>query len=287
MLNGTLKFLLRHLKIDIRRTPGKPLPMMYRDPLEAMAAANSGLAVAIECALDACVIFNGLSFSSTGWHPFVETAKEFLAGSSNYSGSTLERYYEYWQPRDGLDALIGATNGPEILRSLPSYVMHSPWIMTGLNKRLEGIESIARLENTLFGDATLTIADGHGLQGPVSQRKAALEHRRLTAVTSSLRDRGYDRTQGDIAVQVLKRGHEYRFRIAHGHHRAAALAALGYSHAPCSPRMLVDRDDIERWPQVSNGTWTIEQALVYFNHHFDFDSRAWARHTGCLIEESE
>jgi len=104
--------------------------------------------------------------------------------------------------------------------------------------------------------------------------------KRLINITSSIRFRGYDRTLGDVVVQILKRGNDYIYRVVHGHHRAAALAALGYSLLPCIPRMLVDIALIDEWPQVRSGIWERKQALEYFNHHFDFKSQEWARNMG-------
>ncbi|MCG3169175.1 MAG: hypothetical protein CALGDGBN_00688 [Pseudomonadales bacterium] len=276
---------LNHFGLEVRRVPGRPLAPMYRDPLSAIRSVRMQQPAAIEAALDSCVIFNGLSLSRTGWHPYVAAGREFIAGTSqSYRGSILERYHLAWQPIDGLSALIGASKGPSSLAEFPPYVMHAPWFNVLPEQRLKGIAKIARRENAAFGGQEMTIVEGHGLQGPVSSRKGEVEYGRLISVLRSLQHRGYDRTHGDIAVQILKRGEAYRFRLAHGHHRAAALAALGYAVAPCTPRMLIDRDDVDNWPQVSNGTWSIKQALAYFDHHFDFDSLAWARKLGLAYE---
>lgn len=60
------------------------------------------------------------------------------------------------------------------------------------------------------------------------------------------------------------------------------MTALGFQTIPARfhRQHVVDIEMAEHWPQVRSGLWTQEQAEAYFNHLFDFDSRAWARARG-------
>ena len=143
-------------------------------------------------------------------------------------------------------------------------------------------ERNVEVESLSIGGRVLTIKDGYGLQGPVSPEKALFEHKRLIDVVRSIQEIGYDRALGDMTAQVLKRGQEYRYRLMHGHHRAGALVALGYVSIPIVPTMLVDKEEVEHWPQVYRGIWSSDEALAYFDHLFDFDSGAWAQNIGMV-----
>lgn len=264
---------------QIPRTP----PEAIDDPREAITRLRRGQPVVLSCPLDACVIFNGLSFSPHGYHPFATAAAERLARpEQQFSGSSLERYYVSWQPRDALAALIGAAGGPGILKDYPPYLMLAPWLDTTLVDRQAWIEKTLRWESPAAAAGPLTPADGHGLQGPVSPAKGEAEYARLVDVLASVARHGFDRTRGEIAAQLLKRDGDVRYRIVHGHHRAAALAALGYDEIPVEPSQLIDVDEVASWPHVRSGLWAASAAAAYFHHHFDFDSAAWARARGLL-----
>jgi hypothetical protein len=283
---GTKALLNRALapfNLEIRkRVRPHPITDVIDNPLEACSRLRSGTPTAIEAAVEKCVIFNGLSFGETGWHPFVAALAEYSADPGRgYSGSILDRYYAAWQPRNGLECLIGAP-GPQVLAGYPPYVMHAPWLAATPDEQLLRNSRLVELENRIFGGAGMGIEDGYGLQGPVSRRKGELEYRRLIEVNDSIRERSYDRSRGDITVHVLRRDDEFRFCVRHGQHRAAALRHLGYDSFPVLPKMLVDRSAVNHWPQVYGGAWGAEEALAYFDHLFDFDGRRWAKERGLL-----
>jgi len=249
--------------------------------MKAVSLNRSGRTVVIRAPLEHCVIFNGLSLGPTGWHPFVAAGREALAtGRTEFEASILDRYYTAWQPANALEALIGARRGPEILESYPPYLMYAPWLEMSPDERLASMQYIIEMENAAAGADETAAEGGHGLQGPVSITKARIEYRRLLEVLASIQASGFDRSRGDITVQVLKRGDEYRFRIAHGHHRAAALAALGHDHIAVVPKKVIDLAEAPHWPRVYRGPWSQAQAEAFLHHHFDFDSLAWASALG-------
>lgn len=270
---------LRALKAS--RARRLPPPEVIEDPRDAIVRFSRGERVAMAGPIEDCVIFNGLSFASRGFHPFAAAADELLASpGQGYQGSCLQAYYARWQPADALEALIGAPTGPAVLRSYPPYLMLAPWLDISIEDRLEWIHKTMRWEGKEPGGEAMGPEDGHGLQGPVSERKGAAEHARLKNVLDSVRSRGYDRREGDLAAQVLVRGTELRFRIVHGHHRAGAVRALGADTFIVQPSAVIEIEAIDQWRHVRSGAWSRTQAEAYFHHHFDFDSGAWARGLG-------
>ena len=274
--------LLRPLNLEIRRRRKRALlPSPVADPLLAISMIHSGEAAAIECALSKCVIFNGLSLGPGSWHPFVAVLNERAAQPGHrYEGSILERYYQRWQPANGLECLLGPLPGPRALENFPAQLMHVPWMEPSPQERLAFTRQVIEIENSCFTKEAMGVEHGYSLHGPVSGVKGALEYRRLVELLESIQRHGYDRSRGDITAQVLKRGDEYRFRILHGQHRAAVLAHLGYASIIVVPQLLVHREEAPHWPQVRRGVWSTEEALAYFDHHFDFGARAWAQSVG-------
>lgn len=261
-----------------------PPPPVLETPEAALERHREGGEAAFFCPVEHCVIFNGLSMAVGGWHPFVQTVREHLiTGQDGYAGSILERYYQGWQPSNALEALIGATAGPAELTRYPAHLMHAPWLRDGPEERLRSMERIMREEGREHGGVRLKASEGHGFQGPVSARKGELEYQRLRRVLKSIQSQGYDRQYGDVHVQVLRRGNDHRFRIVHGHHRVAVMSALGHEAFVAVPRFVVCREEVASWPWVQRGPWTVNSALRYFDHHFDFDSLAWARARGLPV----
>lgn len=283
VVKKTIKSGLKYFGFELRRTRSSPIPQVYREPLEAVVAKKAGKPAAFCCPIGLCVIFNGLSFSSNGWHPFVAAAREYLSGYHTiYKGSILEKYYSVWQPQNALEALVGVGGSPEELLSYPPYMINAPWYNFSHSEMLRLMSNIAKEESINYGKTPLTISDGYGLQGPVSYKKGALEYGRLISVLESIRLKGYDRSLGDVEAHILKSNNQMRFRITHGHHRVSALAALGYDSVTVLPKMLISCDEVESWPHVANNTWTTSQALEYFFHHFEFNSAQWAIDRGLL-----
>ena len=279
-----IKSALRALSLEVQRIePHSALPPVYHCVNETQTRINSGQGAAYLCPLAELCTFNGFTFAPDGWHPFVAATKEYLHGRrKTYTGSILENYYRAWQPTNALEALIAPLDGPALLRELPAYTAHQPWLPMHPEERLTMMEDNIRNENLWTGKVHLDASFGYGLQGPISPEKADIEYARIAQLTDSIQRRGFDRTRGeeDITVTAVERDGEYRFCIAHGQHRAAVLSALGHNEVPVTFIRLVHLSEAEHWPQVYRGTWSEAQAHAYVNYLFDFDAYAWARARG-------
>jgi hypothetical protein len=116
---------------------------------------------------------------------------------------------------------------------------------------------------------------GNQFNGPKSAEAGSHNYRRLVDVMNAIRRWGYWRTNrdtGDIDGIVLSRGRSWTLFVLGGQHRSAALAALGYRTAPVrvqNAASLVDRDEVETWPNVRNGLFTAREAAELFDRIFE------------------
>ena len=276
---------LVHSQLRARGYELRPLPQpptLLDDPREAFRSKRAGETVAFQCPVDHSLMYNGLSFDPTAWHPFVATLKAYEDGTAlQYDGSPLQAYYQAWQPEHAREALIGCPSGPKALTHLPAYTFYVPWLLVRPDERRamvkRGIDAFYE-GNGLDPDSSF----GYLMHGPVSQEFGELEYERLVTVYDSLKANGYDRRHGDIVVTLLQRDGELRFGVEHGNHRVAAMAALGYDTIPARYVNVrrIDRAEAPHWPQVRRGFWDVQSATAYFDHLFDFDQVAWARTVG-------
>ena len=126
--------------------------------------------------------------------------------------------------------------------------------------------------------------------GPYAEKKMLLELKRLFFLADALRSKGFNRAYGDCLFRVFRRHGEFRFvPDGGGYHRTVVMAALGYPWISARfflAPALIDVDEAEYWPQVRRGVWTKAQAIAYFNHLFDYNSRDWVRQQTGLLKYS-
>lgn len=74
----------------------------------------------------------------------------------------------------------------------------------------------------------------------------------------------------NLQCYLLLAGDDYRFRISQGHHRIAALAALGYETITLQLefRNTIRRSEVEWWPAVRQGWFTRKEAVTVFDRIF-------------------
>lgn len=288
---------IRKAGIEIHRVPGRyddtykntaDLPPIFNDPLAALAYEQSGKIAAFQCPLDLTIKPNALSYGSDKWHPFVETLREYEKGEiTTYEGSVLEAYYSIHQPANAAEGIIGFQQTPEFFKHKPAHIYrHSPWRSLTVQEIDGEIRRFTKKHSISHGDEVMTLeSDGYQYHGPVSLRKGRLEYQRLIRTYENIKENGYDRKQGHAHFFILRRGTETRFlALGSGNHRSAAMAALGYDTIPAlfQRPSFIDSNMAQYWPQVQENLWSREQAFAYFNHLFEFDSKAWAREIGLL-----
>lgn len=248
--------------LDLRDITTDPIDAVYRAGSSQTSAQNSWVIINVPMSL---LISSPMGFGDKSQYPdpFVETVNNYRNGVCvTYEGSILEKYYHFWQPNNAAE-LLGLSEheaSEALLRTSPPGTVW-PWDFDDPERR-------ARQNHV--GD------EGWQHCGPVTQDKGRMEFYRYQKVVNSIIKNGYQRNvdsiDGDIAAQVLLRGTEWRFLICDGMHRFAALKALGRSTIPVCLRrwpMLIRREDVLSWPNVTNLLFNADSATKIFDRLFD------------------
>jgi hypothetical protein len=240
------------------------------DPIAAGYLAD-GRAFVIDVAMDRCRRGWGAVCFALGQgslDPIVRTARAHVRDSCTaFEGSPLARYYEHFQPKTAAEVLGLDASDP--FNEMSPLAVQMPWSVT---VSLETRRAMIRKENRGHG-VSLDAEHGWYGFGPVSTQKGCLEMSRLARICGSIRKHGFrrrDNMDGDIRATALIGDKGWVCWIGSGHHRIAALSALGYARVPIRFMSggfgpLVRRADVDAWPQVRNGLYTRGQALVVFD----------------------
>ena len=235
--------------------------------------------IAFEMPLAKCRYPFHFSYDPLGWHPFVQTLKQYQENPElRYRDSVLFEFYSKHQPKSLLEAFFGTPDAvADDLSSLaelaiPQYEPFFPWDPK---------------KPTAKGEKGLGSAHGHQGFGPVSDDKGELELRRLTQTYDSIKASGYQPSHGhdgDIRGYLLKTDDDYRFIVRQGLHRAAVLSAMNYTHIRVRffdpyPRAIFEHE-LSNWPQVKNGVMTQKAAECIFSMFFQENGTEKARRIG-------
>lgn len=188
--------------------------------------------------------------------PFRADCNPFVAAISQ-GASALEHHYDTFQPKNLCEMHALPAMGRKGEDLTPFQV---PW-MRGTKSSL------------VYGEAGLGAEHGISHYGPVSPQKIEKEMVRLMGTYESIRKNGFNPIKyGDIKGYFLRRDDEYRFQIAGGKHRVAALAHMGVKSIPVRMRegwpRVIDRADYRNWPRVLEGEVDPEFALAVFDRYF-------------------
>lgn len=264
---------------------GERVPPIFDDPLEAFYyhTGRDGQPAGFWLPIADMVKMQGFRYPPCGYEPSTISIMEYESGRhAEYEGSHIKQWFTEWQwkPKNFKEALLGIRCRSN-LEKLEPHVFILPWDSIDLSKRRRQIEDHRRQQAQAFGFHKSSLSDQAEL--------GRLEYTRCVAVFNSIKRDGYDRNQGDVNVTMLQRGNERKFLLTGGgNHRTVAMAALGAGKIPARhhgyPKIIYP-EHVDYWPQVRRGLWERETALEYFNHLFDFDSRAWAKERGLLMED--
>ncbi len=236
---------------------------------------------AFEIDINYCVSHNGLSFSETGWHPFVATLKDF--GDKKhmaYKKSILEKYYNSFKPKTSFEPCISPNYLSNEYLKLPHYSYIFPWDLVDANIKTKGFEKDHLNENATAGKR-ISISAGSSHHGPVDIIKGEIEFKRLIKLFNSIITKGYSRKSGrdgDIMGTLLFKEGKYRFIVEIGFHRVAVLKALDYKKIPVRllTPIVVEKEHVLMWNKVKSGLWSKLSAEKYFDSLFTFNSKEWA-----------
>lgn len=222
-----------------------------------------------------CRSLNGFGFTHESWNHFRATLEEIsLNPGQPYKDSTLKRFYDLFQPRNRQEHLFGK----EVTNLYPldqGWTLH-PWLASG-----------NRLINP--GSSPVTRVNGNHHYGPNSEAFGKAEYERLKITFDLISKNGYLPEifpDGYVRGFFLKDGGDYRFIVLEGQHRMATigLLAIPVIKARFKPGfdLVVDLEDIENWPQVKNGLYSVALAEKVFRYYFEEDGRRKAQMLGLL-----
>ena len=210
----------------------------------------------------------GFSYADEGWHPFVETLKEYAENKSlKYEDSTLAFVYEKYCPRNVQEVLLDHLEEP-----LEPFCSWPP-----VNDLLRWVWAL----NTSSAKSYLRHAkkrqqeEGWIYFGPHSPEYGKKEFTRLISVYNSIEAKGYQSeltTKDPVNGYFLKNEDNLRFVLLQGNHRVAALNALGYSDVDVVIRKghpaVVDRKDLKKWTRDFGGIYSSYLVRVLFDTLF-------------------
>jgi len=221
--------------------------------------------------------------ATSGWHPFVAVLHQWSANPElRYEDSVLAEFYRRFQPRNQVEFLfprdVAAAHADAALARAPmgaGYAPLVPW-------------QLALEPGSDRGEHGLGPEHGHQSFGPVSSAKGRTEFTRLRSTFVSIRDQGYQPTRAgrEISGLFVLRGDDYRFVVRAGHHRMAALAALGVATVRVGffrqdPRA-VNVEAVRTWPLVREGVFDEALAVRFVDQLFAEDQSWRGRDLGLV-----
>lgn len=263
------------MPVDLSRS--HPRHAALRAPLEKALGRIGLLGAAkaqpkfelVEARLADGIGLHHFSLAANGVHPFVRAAEAGIRSPLDQHGAivgVLAAYYAEVTPGNAADWLdLPRAVAPPSLLWAPPWAATMPWQTQTPAEWRAAREKGIPSENRIAGQE-LSILEGWHACGPVSERKANIEGRRLSSLLTSLREHGlrrHDGRDGDIDAVLLRGESGQRWWVNSGHHRSAVMSALGYETAPVRIRAVIDVRKAWAWPQVAAGLFTREQAVAF------------------------
>jgi hypothetical protein len=236
----------------------------------------------VNLGIDSGVTLPAFRLTGKGCHPFVSALKALdnqdqFVSQLSYIKTAMDRFYSNYQPSNAFDILGLEGHYDHTLKSLEPYVLTLPWDEATPKKEQRAKRKSIREENRVL-NVNLGADDGWAWSGPVSDEKLDIEARRLLGVYTSIVQNGYNRNNGpdgDIRVNVLfdelLNTATWQSRV--GQHRVIALSSLGFEKIPCRVSKFVSRSEVDAWPNVRNGLYSTDIALLIFDHMFSLGQR--------------
>lgn len=208
----------------------------------------------------------GFSYDISGWHPFVETLKEYINNPKiRYKDTSLAKLYHQYQPSSLQEILLDDFDFPITpLSSLPAT-----------NEMLRNIwtfNKFSLLKNTKIASTK----EGWIFYGPHSMEYGEKEFSRLIDVYESIRKNGYRMDMANkepINGYFLKKENKTKFVLLQGNHRLSALHVLGYEEVNAVIRKghpaIIAWDKLINWTNPEGGIYSLPVAQLIFNSLFE------------------
>lgn len=214
---------------------------------------------------------NGAGYWSNGPHPFVRWLEQAQhTGNWSYDGSLLEYYYKNF-PETASDRLGLPKNRKRAkLDALGPFSVCFPWD-GGFGSGQEQRYLKQRFNEMASHEVACDLSGSNTNElDPVSDNVGRWHAQRLQSIFNSISENDYrvERSKNHIRASLLFSGSVLMASVVRsGHHRSAALAALGVEEIPLLVKRgeIVMREDVDIWPAVKSGDITREDALFVFD----------------------
>ena len=210
----------------------------------------------------------GFSYADEGWHPFVETLKEYIQNKNlKYEDSSLALVYQKYCPKNVQEVLLDQIKEP--------VVPFCEWPPANDLLRWVWALNTSSVKSYLRYVKKKKEAEGWIFFGPHSPEYGKKEFNRLVKVYDSIGANGYQKElaeQDPVNGYFLKSGDDFRFVLLQGNHRVSALKALGYSEVSAVIRKghpaVIDRNDLKQWTKSFGGMYSAFLVQSLFDNLF-------------------
>jgi hypothetical protein len=240
-----------------------------------LALGVVGVALGFDVDLERCTSFVGFSYADGGWNPHVATLKEFVRNPAlTYEESSLWQLHQAFQPKTLQEVFLEDVEEPmEPLSDLPPTrrLFRYIWAV-----------SPALIRKVAGSDAG---PSGHHYFGPISEEKGRAQFDRLVGTYRSIEQDGFMPDKyGPIMGYFMADDSKYRFVVASGNHRLAALKVLGHTSVPVqltrTHPAVVDRSRLDTWTVEQGGPFDHHTAYALFDKLLNEDGLEKARNLG-------
>lgn len=220
----------------------------------------------------------GFSFSNDGWHPFVETLKEYQGNDSLlYEDSVLSKLYNNFKPGNLQEVLLDHLE-EEIkpLSELPpiNEVLRNLWCLKPAD--LVSMKNLQKNRNP----------EGWIYYGPHNKEYGEKEFNRLKSIYESIKNKGYKPGISQIDMingYFLKKAEKKVFVLLQGNHRVSALKVLGYDYIDVVIRenhpAVIDYEQLHLWTIDNGGVFPDNTVKELFETLFREKGGIWQEDT--------
>jgi hypothetical protein len=290
-LQGWIHAVARRLGFDVynhmaggRRFPFRVWALPGVGPLQPhtpilhgslLALGAVGVALGFDIDLGACTSFVGFSYAEGGWNPHVATLEEFVRNPAlKYEESSLWQLHQMFRPTTLQEIFLEDVEEPmKPLSDLPPTRRLFRYIWA-INPAL--------IRKATDSDAT---GSGHHYFGPMPEEKGQAQFDRLIDTYTSIEREGFRPDQyGPIMGYFMADDSRYRFVVASGNHRLAALKVLGHTRVPVrltkTHPAVVHRSRLDTWTVEQGGPLDHDTAYALFDKLLNEDGLEKARNLG-------
>lgn len=261
---------LRFTKVN----PCPDLRHVAEDPREGFYLVNT-LPFVMELNVDAARHWRWFSLGGYSTSPFFVATDRFLKDRNNRRDiskiyETINDYARLCCPKNAIEAL-----GIRQLDCNFTEAMHPQYISLPWNYQTPFDCFNAWRSNTISENRIHGVNSDDYLGSPdCSHEKINIEVKRLHQLIISIERQGFISTQENLfgAIVLVHEDDEFCWYIRGGQHRSAILAALGWKKLPVKIIKIVYRREVEYWPGVISGFYSIEAALMVFDRIFNAET---------------